>query len=83
MPIPSHLSTEISFPLKIETKTAGTATVLPVRAVPARVAKKHQSERQKKRGLGDEENRVVTRAKEKSERHIVGREKCRPFLLGF
>jgi hypothetical protein len=45
--------------------------------------KKHQSKRQIKIGVKDEENRVVTGAKDKSERHKVGRERCRPFFLDF
>jgi hypothetical protein len=45
--------------------------------------KKHQSKRQIKIGVGDEANRVVTRAKEKNERHKVGRENCGPFFSGF
>jgi hypothetical protein len=46
--------------------------------------KKHQSKRQIKIGVdGDEENRAVTGAKDKSEKHKVGREECRPFFLEF
>jgi hypothetical protein len=45
--------------------------------------KKHQSKKQIKIGVGDEEIRVVTKAKEKSERHKVGRENCGPFFMGF